>query len=392
MRTILFAAALLTLSTPALSDTVRTGTDTFASGATVSQSLNAPGDVFASGSDVSLRGAAGQDAHAFGFSVDVTADIGADLYAAGSSVTVRGDIGADATLAGFSVRMDPAADLAGNLRAAGNTVVVEAPIGGSATLAGWSITLDAPIAGDVRMVGQHLNFGDGAQIGGTLTYAAEEPVDIPAAVIPADRVTYEPISMGTFADRWGDAFPHERGSWFGGGTIFGGFILTIAFFVLLGALFLTFAPKRVEALQSSIRARPWMTALIGVIGLSMAFGALPIVGLTVIGLPLLPFLALGILILWVLGYALGAYAVARAAWSAFGGSDAPSLGQSLLVLAAGIAAIAILNFIPFVGWIANYTLVLLGVGAMTAALMNRILPDAGPALDVDYRPIDPSED
>jgi hypothetical protein len=46
------------------------------------------------------------------------------------------------------------------------------------------------------------------------------------------------------------------------------------------------------------------------------------------------------------------------------------------------------NFIPFVGWVANYTLVLLCIGAMTRALFLYFIGNPGLALDVDMKPIE----
>jgi hypothetical protein len=46
------------------------------------------------------------------------------------------------------------------------------------------------------------------------------------------------------------------------------------------------------------------------------------------------------------------------------------------------------GFIPFVGWVANYTLVLLGIGAMTRALFSLYFIGNDLALDVDMKPIE----
>jgi hypothetical protein len=70
-----------------------------------------------------------------------------------------------------------------------------------------------------------------------------------------------------------------------------------------------------------------------------------------------------------------------------GGAAEPSNVARLLVLAAAIILVALLNFIPFVGWVANYTLVLLGIGAMTRAVFQSMLGNPGVALDVDMKPI-----
>ena len=50
-------------------------------------------------------------------------------------------------------------------------------------------------------------------------------------------------------------------------------------------------------------------------------------------------------------------------WVALGGSDEPHTATRLLLLAAAVTVVALLNFIPFVGWVVNFTLVLIGVGA-----------------------------
>ena len=55
---------------------------------------------------------------------------------------------------------------------------------------------------------------------------------------------------------------------------------------------------------------------------------------------------------------------------------------------AVICAITLLNFIPFVGWVANYTLVLLGIGAMTRGLFLYLTGNPGLSLDVDLKLIE----
>jgi ABC-type uncharacterized transport system permease subunit len=63
--------------------------------------------------------------------------------------------------------------------------------------------------------------------------------------------------------------------------------------------------------------------------------------------------------------------------------------MKLFTGALAVIVVAFLNFIPFVGWVVNYTLVLLGVGAMTAGLLSIWITDPDPALDVDMQnPID----
>jgi hypothetical protein len=60
---------------------------------------------------------------------------------------------------------------------------------------------------------------------------------------------------------------------------------------------------------------------------------------------------------------------------------------TLLVIAVAVCVVTLLNFIPFVGWVANYTLVLQGIGAMTSALFNWLIGNPGYAHDIDMQPI-----
>ena len=59
--------------------------------------------------------------------------------------------------------------------------------------------------------------------------------------------------------------------------------------------------------------------------------------------------------------------------------------MKLVTILVAICVVAVLNFIPFVGWVVNYTLVLLGVGALTAGLLSVFITNPDPALDVDMQ-------
>ena len=158
--------------------------------------------------------------------------------------------------------------------------------------------------------------------------------------------------------------------------------MTLGFFVVIGALFLTLAPGQVQTLKDRIDARPGLTLVAGVLGLSMLFGLVPISAMTVVGMPLVPIMVLVLIVVWALGYILGSYVLALRAMRALGGAKTPSTGLRLLALVIGVSFVALLNFIPFLGWIANFTLVLLGIGGLTLALCDRRSGRIVPALDV----------
>jgi len=385
------ALALITafgLSTVALADTVstRNGKDTFFAGSQISQAVDTVGDTFMAGRSVKLHGATQGDLHVSGLDVSVSADVVEDLYALGGTVIIRGAIAEDLSAAAFSLRTESSSVTQGNARLMGDSVTVEGPVAGALSVMGRDVILNAPIAGDVRILAQTLSFGPDAVVSGSLTYSLGEKMVVPGRVAAADRVVFEKVSGGRVWAEWQEvgkdmpALPTFMSMMFG-------FSISLLFFLALGALMLGFMPKRLSKMRRSIAEAPGQTLILGVIGLSILFGMIPIVALTLIGLPFVPIVLLAIVVVWTLGYALGAYSVAMRLWSGLGGAAEPSNIARLLVLAAAIILVALLNFIPFVGWVANYTLVLLGIGAMTRAVFQSMLGNPGVALDVDMKPI-----
>jgi len=395
MRRHLLACAIL-VAAPGLvgasSDTVikESGGDTFVSGETITQTIDAAGDVFVAGRSTTVMGQTTGDFHAAGFDVVIDTDVGADAYAAGASVTVKGDVAEDLTAAGFSVRTEPASRVGRNARLAGGTVTVNGPVDGAMSIIGRDVVLNAPITGDVRVLSRTLTFGPDAVVSGTLTYSTEAQVDVPARVADPTRVTFEPVTHARVWDAWDEMREMDVGP--STASVLFGFLITLLFFVLVGAIALSAFPTRVSWLRKSIAASPGRTFLLGIAGLSILLGAIPVTAMTIVGLPFVPIAILTLVVIWTLAYALGAYAVAMWLWSGLGGDVDPTRLVRLGVFAAAIVAVALLNFIPFVGWVANYTLVLLGTGAMTHAVFLALVPDPDPVLDPDMQPIEDGEE
>jgi hypothetical protein len=113
----------------------------------------------------------------------------------------------------------------------------------------------------------------------------------------------------------------------------------------------------------------------------------PVSAMTVIGLPLVPIVILTIIALWVLGYVLGTYAVAMRLAGAFGPGDAPGRIGELGLLALTLTIVAVLNFIPVLGWVLNFGLVLFGIGAMASAVFERLIGPVGPVRDAALTPL-----
>lgn len=382
------AVALTALSHAACADTVltRNGDDTFLAGAQVSQTLDTVGDTFVAARSARLNGAAQGDLHVSGLDVSVTADAAEDLYVMGGTVVIRGSVAEDLSAMGFSVHTESTSDTKGNVRLMGNSVTVEGIVGGALSVTGRDVFLNAPVKGDVRVSAQTLSFGPDATVDGTLTYSTREKTAVPATVAPAERVFFEKNLTGQMWEDWHEmgrdmpVFPAFL-------SMFFGFLVSLLFFIALLAVILAFMPRRLAAMRRNTANAPWQTLLLGVIGLSVLFGMVPITAMTIVGLPFAPIVVLAIVVAWMLGYALGAYSVAMRIWTGLGGDDEPGNLVRLMVFAAAITFIALLNYIPFVGWIINYMLVLLGIGAITRAVFQSMISSPDVVLDVDMKPL-----
>lgn len=369
---------------------VDSGGDTFVAGALVDETVDESGDVFIAGRTIIATGRSNGDLHVSGFDVTVNANAAGDLYVAGASVLVQSRVSEDLTAAGWSVRTSEGSETAGNARLFGRTVTIEGPVTGALLVTAQDVILNAPIAGDARIMAQSVSFGPEAIIGGTLTYAAPAAISVPERVALAERVVFERVTSSEAREQWRD-LREEMPGVPGFMSILSGFLVTLLFFVALGALMLALVPKRLSKMRRSIMEAPGQSILLGIIGLSMLFGMVPITGLTIIGLPFVPVVVLSIVVVWMLGYALGAYSVAMRVWTGFGGEEDPSRLIRLIVFAAAMTFVALLNFIPFVGWVANYTLVLLGLGAITNAIFHAIIGNPGEAFDIDLKPVNQND-
>ena len=365
--------AVMTISGQSFAqDSLQIGGDVYVSDTNTTYSNNSPRSIFASGFTVTLDGDVEKDAHVAGFDVEVEGRVGADLYAVGASVSIEAPIGDDLTASGFNVRLKKAASVGGNTRIGAGTVTIDAPLTGSLVVAAGDLTLNAPISGDARITASEITFGENAKISGILSYSAPEEIEIPASVISADRVRYSELKASDMYDEWHKAFDGSSPSfWKLFAGIISAFIITLAFLLIVAAVFLAFKPETVERLRHRASNNVGTSLLCGFLGMATLWGLVPVSAMTIVGAPLIPIVILAIVAFWTLGYLLGAYAVFWRIAGAFG-TVSETTGMKLFVIGVGLAILAILNFIPILGWLINLAIIFIGLGSITIALIGKL--------------------
>lgn len=364
----LFMATALVLAgagvASARDDLLTIGGDAFSSGTSVEVGAPSARDLFATGFSTLVTGQVDGDLHAAGFDVEIDAPVGGDLYATGFSVEVTGSTGSDLTASAGSLRVADTAAVAGNARILAGKAVLDGPVGGSLMAASGSLELNGAIAGDARLTAGRLRFGPDARVGGMLVYASEEPIDIPSSVAPPERIRFDRLEAGNMMHGFGDGMMHPfEAFWPSLLSVTAGFVLILAFLLLLAAVFYSFAPRTTEDLRMQALAHPFRSMLLGALGFAMLLGLVPVSAITLIGIPLIPVVVLAIIVVWIVGYLLGVYAIA----TGLGGTAltaADTLSRRLALLAVGLVVFGLLNFIPFLGWVLNLLAVFLGLGAL----------------------------
>lgn len=363
MKRVWMACAVGLLALPAAGDEGRLalGADMFMAGETVRMETAGQDDVFLAGESVTLAVPVAGSAHLAGRRVNVSGSAG-DVYAAGMDVRLDGAAGGDATLFGYEVIV--AAPVAGDLRAAARRVRIEAPVAGSAAIGGDEVTLAAAIEGDVVLSADTLRLGEGARIGGRLVLyeEAEGALDLPAAVIPADRIERHVRPEGPA--RWTPPMPGPQVSLAGAVAGFLGGVLAVG---LIAAFVAAVAPQGLARLREGLLARPFRALWLGFLAMSVPFGAVVVLGLTVVGLLAAPALLIVAAVGGVAGYVVGAYAFGVGLLRLAGRGLPDTLGQRAVAALAGALAAGVLGLIPFLGWLFVLALALGGVGALAEA-------------------------
>ena len=370
---LILAAALALQAAPALADDgssrLSIGGDTYVAGSdAVSGAVS--GDLFAAGATVTVDQPVGGAAHLAGRRLAVEAPVSGGLYAAGYSIDIDSAITGGASLFGSQVAVN--APVTGNIRILGADVTLSAPVEGAALLTGSELRLDAPISGDVIITAEEVSFGSGATVAGTLTLYVDDTDDVtvPERVAPADRVSIREI------EEVQDSVPELRREVEAMGrrglaAIVANILTGVVVVALDAAAAVAIAPETVAHIRARALAAPGTSILAGFVAMSALVGAAVVLALTLVGLPLVPLAILVAALLIFAGYVAGSYILGVGIWTAFGKAIPVHVPQKAALAMLGAAVAGLVFLVPFIGWLAWFALVFLGLGAIAAPLLGR---------------------
>lgn len=365
----MFLAGLLALvSLPAVADqqTFSFGGDTYAGGQSIAIASPVLRDAFEAGNTVVLSAAVGKDAHLAGFDVQSNADVGGNLYAAGFSVSVSGTVKGDITAMGNTVSVHTTQPVSGNVRAAAANFTLDSGTDGSVLVTAETATINAPIKGDFSFYGRNLVFGANAVIAGQVLIHAPKKVDVPATVASADRVVFTELTSPEYPTQVGQtAEMVAKAFW---AAVWAAALWWVLLLVV-GAAFIALSSPLVGNLETLSAVRPVRRIGLGLLAFAAVVGLVPVAGLTVVGLLVVPFVIIFAVIACSLAYVAGVYLIGRAIAARL--TSVATIGRKVAVLALSLILAGLLTMIPFLGWLISLAIVAYGFGVIAALIMTR---------------------
>ncbi|MFQ5825843.1 MAG: hypothetical protein ACE5IA_00670 [Dehalococcoidia bacterium] len=345
--------------------------DLLAAGRTVRVNGQVNGSVFAAGQTVTVAGKVGGSVMAAGQTVTVSAVVGRSVRIAGTTLSVTGEIGGDVLATGNSLDMASTATINRDLVFGGNESFLAGSVGRMVKAAGNEVTLAGNIKGDVDIEAERLRLSPGSHTGGNLVYTSENEANIGQGAVVAGTTTRKAPEVKARPTGAARAFNTVLGK-----------VLSFVVALLAGIALLYLAPRRVERMSQAIRHRVWPSlgwgfltlvaapvAILLALVLSIVITALHL-PVAIIGIPLsviaVALLALTIYLSQVfVGMVIGREVVGRS-------RVLDTKGALVLALAIGLAILALLRAIPYLGVLVSIATVLFGVGAVIAsAKMSR---------------------
>lgn len=324
--------------------------DVYMAGATVQVLADVEGDVVVAGGSVTIVNSVSDDVLAAGGTVSVTANIDDDIRSAGGSVVVTGSVGDDAVIAGGSVTLGPGSTVGGRAWLAGGTVTVAGTVGRELKAAGGEIVVSGTIGGDVELYAESIEIQPSAVIKGNLTYSAPKEAVVHDGAKIEGVVTWQELDLH-----------HDFG---GPGWGFAG---TLAFFLSLAVsaivLFLVFPGFSTSVVQR-LQDAPFKSLGLGLVVLfATPFVALMLL-VSVLGVPLgLIVLALYFVAL-IAGLLVGMIWIGDFGFRRLGKTPDESKWIRAWSIVAAAAILLIIGFIPFIGGLVLFLVLLLGIGAL----------------------------
>jgi cytoskeletal protein CcmA (bactofilin family) len=341
--------------------------DLYAAGPWVTVSGRVRGDVIAASGHVDLTGQVDGDLMAAGGTVSVGGRVGAAVRLVGGSVILRGAVGGDVVGAAGTVLVLETAEIARDMAVVAGTITLMGSVGRHAQLAGERIEIGGTIVGDLNATAAEIALMSTAVVRGNVRYRSNRPIEM----APGARVLGR-VERLTYPER--PALPR--------GTLravrVGLGIVDFIWMLVVALVLVALAPAAVQTTADTLRARPWASLGWGALLLAAIPIAVVVLMVMVLGIPI------GVLLL--VAQVLALFISHASAGLALGQTVAPGVGSRYAAVALGVAVVALVTNVPYIGWLLRLVVVAVGFGAVVLAIWQRRETAPPPPPSLSERP------
>ena len=329
--------------------------DTFvAFGRTVRIDGVVTGDLIAFAESIDIQGSVHGDAFFFGQNIEIEGKVEGGIGAFGEVIRLGNTVGQSVYGFGKSILTRRDAAIGGDIFAFGDQINVGGSIGRNVTVFGNRLTVSGKVYRDVTFSGSVAAIQSSASIGGNLdvNLSSEEDLLLDSASSVA----------GTTSISVRDEHQEESGSFWSFWSLLLSVLWLAAAFISGMLVFWALPAFRRQPLEDFRSIL--VSAGTGVVILIALPVAAAVFAVTLIGLPL----GFVTLVLLAVGLYLSKIIVAHFLGTALLRSKRQDMRSVALALSVGLVLVLVAVSLPYVGWVINGLLVILGLGAMSQIL------------------------
>lgn len=331
--------------------------DTFvAFGRTVRIDGEVTGDLIVFAQSIEINGAVLGDIYAFGRTIEADGRVGGGFGGFGQVIRIGDSIGQSVYGFGQSIRSSRDATIEGDLFAFGENISVGGSIGRNVTVFGSTLTISGEVKRDVTFGGQLATVQSSASIGGNLDVGLPDEENL--SVHSAATIAGETIVDFPRPDQEEEEEDGMLSVW---NIAWTALWLVTAF---LSGLLLLWALPALRRVPLDNLNGILTSAGLGFVLVTATPVLAVVLAVTLIGLPA----GLVIAAVWALSLYVSKIVVAHFLGNALLRPKQRDVRSMLLPLLAGLVLVLVAVSLPYVGWVINLLLVIIGLGAMGQAL------------------------
>lgn len=330
--------------------------DLYACGSTVNIQGHINGDLFVCGANILISGKVSGDLFTAGGATSVSGNVNGSMRSVGGSVAVSGSVGEDLLAGCGNLTLSPGGHIGRDAVTGAGKNVLEGHVGRNAWLGGSRIRIDGAVGGDVHGESRTLRLGDGAMIGGDLSYASREPAVIAQSATVRGKITRMPL--------------HEtpaRGPLHHVLAVLLRWSRELIGFALFGLIFLLPFPEHARRALATLQSAALPSLGLGVLLLV----AVPFVGLLALVIGLIIggwWIGFGAMFAFMLSLALGyvAFSTMIGEWL-FTSAGSRNIHRVWPML-VGLALLTLVGLVPLLGRVIGALAAVFGLGAIVISL------------------------